>query len=489
MSSQGEDDRLERAALAAWDVDTFKELADFLEIPTSTLRDVLVREMPKGYWNVGNSWLERLKQYAVEFGYAPQHIMEVKGFLKGKTQFASTGANTAELSHRGQLHTLQQVLDTCEVDLSVWKVRDWEIKPWGVFAKRERTHLEYTGGKADGVVEKGGLETATLWSVKVRFLRREPLPIFPVIENVTCPVTFKAPKLPKKGILRGLVIPDPHMWFKRRANDAALTPLHDRRALDIALQIAIAGEVDRVDFIGDIFDLAEWTDKFLRLPEFKGSTQPTILEGHWWLRQFREARPGAAIFLYEGNHERRMARMLVSHLEAAHDLRAANELELPPVLSIPKLLALHELGITWVDQYPDELSWLNKRFALCHGDVARKAPGSTARAIAEQYNAHVIFGHIHRRESVTLTRHLPRIVSAAYCPGCTCHLDGRVPGTKGRQNWQQGIAVVDYEQDGEAGTVTTIEINEGKAIWNKALYTGRDRVDDLRVDLPRWNWQ
>ncbi len=51
------------------------------------------------------------------------------------------------------------------------------------------------------------------------------------------------------------------------------TPYHNEAVLKIILDIAARLQPDRMDIIGDILDLAEWSDKYLRSPEMMETTQ------------------------------------------------------------------------------------------------------------------------------------------------------------------------------------------------------------------------
>jgi hypothetical protein len=74
----------------------------------------------------------------------------------------------------------------------------------------------------------------------------------------------------------------------------------------------------------------------------------------------------------------------------------------------------------------------------------------------------------------------------AYCPGCVCRIDGAVPGKRKAMNWQQGFALVDVW--GDDFTIYDVEVRQGRAVWGGRVYEARDRVEDLRRDLPEWNW-
>lgn len=373
------------------------------------------------------------------------------------------------------IKTEADLVRECSIDETIWK----------------RTAIQFNAWTTPAKADDGAWMQIQNYQVKARYVRRNPEPLFPVIQPVECPVTYHEPEQqPVAGLLRSLVVCDPQIGYRRDFRSGALTPFHDRRALDLALQIAVAADVDRVDVLGDYLDMTEWTDRFTAEPAFYQTTQPAVLEGHWWLRQFREARPNAEIAVLEGNHEARMTRALMTHLPAAYGLRAADELELPPAMSLPKLLALQSIGVRWRGDYPDEMEWLNDELGFCHGDVTQSAPGGSARAVAEQKRATVVFGHVHRREMATVTWHtrLRRIEGTGICPGCLCHVDGRVPGKRAAQNWQQGLAVLDYDPSGQLYSVTVVPIDQGAALWSGQRFVARDATSQLRADLPEWNW-
>jgi len=391
------------------------------------------------------------------------------------SEFQAEG-NYAEASSTGnQVDSLEKLIERCHADLDEWRVKEWYIKAWDGYAKKERADLKWENGAiVEGYAKKMGIETQTLWSVWAKFIRRELVAVRPTVQPIVCPVTFEAPAGPGDAdLVRSLVLADPHFWFRQW--QGGLQPIHDSRALDLSLQIAAEAQPDRVDILGDLLDMTDWTTKFLRSPEYCGHTQAALEAAYGWLYKLRSLLPSAEIRLFEGNHDERMREALLIHLPVAYGLKAVDELELPPALSMPKLLALHQLQIEWIGDYPDELAWLNDHIKLSHGDNSSAVPGGTARNAISASTATHIFGHIHRRELVSQTLHTRQgqQVIEGFCPGCLCHVDGRVPASKGEQNWQQGIAIVDYEPRGTGKAITPIAIEEGVAIWNGQRYTAQ----------------
>jgi hypothetical protein len=218
-------------------------------------------------------------------------------------------------------------------------------------------------------------------------------------------------------------------------------------------------------------------------PEFFWTTQPALLEWSWWLTQFRLARPGAEIKALEGNHDVRMPNLIATNMRQAYKLRPVDELSLPPSLSVPRLLALHKLKVEYVDNYPDNGYWLNQNVFITHGDIVRGNPGDTAKAISSKQAFTTVFGHIHRRESVTrrMKTHDGDLIYTAFSPGAACHIDGRVPGSRSGDQWQQGIAVIEYTEDSE--NIVPIAIRNGSMVHAGMQWQARGRDDEINKFL------
>lgn len=324
--------------------------------------------------------------------------------------------------------------------------------------------------------------------VSATMLRREPVPLEPQVQPITIHSRKRTGKKgrPHRELETALIVPDPHFGFTRNLRTNELTPFHDRRVLDIALQMAYRLRPDTIIFPGDILDLPDWSDKFVRSPNFYFCTQPAVIEASWWLAQFRTAVPPARIIALAGNHDARLEKALAVHLNQAYQLRPADEMALPPALSIPRLLALHRLDIEYVDGYPDAEVWLNDALVVTHGDKVSSAPGGTVGAYVRNNpmgNVSVVHGHVHRAEMASRTTHGRGGVTEtvrALCPGCACHIDGRVPGSH-KSNWQQGLAVLRHDAKRRV-SVTAVPVEDGEALFEGELYRGEERVKDLMAD-------
>lgn len=388
--------------------------------------------------------------------------------------------NVATAQATGLIHTLEGLIEATGADMDVWKVLRWEAKPYAGWAKKERAHLKWIGGAIDeGYVEKDGIEVVQLWSMHAVFVRRKPVPVFPTVQPVLCEEQYPPPRSPaRKSYAESVILADPHFWYRRDGRE--LMPLHDVRALDIALQVINIVQPERVDILGDLLDMSDWTDRFVRHPDYQQQLQPTLQSAFAFLRAIRERVPEAEIRLFEGNHEARLRKSLLKHLPAALDLQPVDEIELglPPSLSVERLLALHKLHVDWVPDYPDGEEPLNRKVWLSHGESHSAVPGAAARKMMDGATVTRIFGHIHRTELTSQTYWVPfRYEVQSFCPGCLCHLDGRVEGSRKKQNWQQGIALVEYEPAGEGYRIDPIPISyeKGQALWRGCEFVGREQ--------------
>jgi predicted phosphodiesterase len=302
------------------------------------------------------------------------------------------------------------------------------------------------------------------------------------------PVYINNPKEPRKARTRHKVwsvLPDPQIGY--RHIDGQWLPFHDEAAMDVALQITNwlyhNDRVDGVINLGDFLDLPS-QGRFEQEAAFAGTTQSAFDRGHKFLQEQRAAAgPDAEIVLIEGNHDRRLEKFIMINAASAWGLKRANADELP-VMSIPYLLRLDEIGVQYIDAYPAGAYWLTDSLRAIHGTKAR-SNGSTAAAYTNS-DPHIstIFGHSHRLEiqSKTVFNRDGSIKSVAVSPGCLCRVDGAVPsvngstnidGTSARyyENWQNGILIVTIED--EKPYFELVQINEGVAYFRGQKFTSK----------------
>lgn len=303
------------------------------------------------------------------------------------------------------------------------------------------------------------------------------------------PVVINAPKayVKPKGKHKVFVsLPDPQIGY--RSLNGEWDPFHDEKAMDVALQIiswlADRDRVDGVINLGDFLDLPS-QGKYEQEAAFANTTQKAFDRGHLFLQQQRAAAGSKAkLILIEGNHDRRMEKFIGINAASAWGLRRANMHELP-VMSIPYLLRLDEIGVEYIDAYPAGAYWLTKSLRAVHGNKAR-SNGSTAAAYTNS-DPHIstIFGHAHRLEiqSKTVFDRDGAIKSVAVSPGCLCRVDGAVPSVNGstkidgtpatyHENWQQGILVTTIDDSGKEFH-ELVQIDRGTAWFRGNKFTAK----------------
>lgn len=308
-------------------------------------------------------------------------------------------------------------------------------------------------------------------------------PEYPVVQpaapTIVKPVKHQGTKT---DAIVSVILPDPQIGY-RRMPDGEMIACHDEVAMDVALQIAKSVKPNRIVNLGDFIDLPEWSSKFLVLPEFVLTTQPAIDRSHLFLAQQRAiAGEDAEIILLGGNHDDRLPKAVAKNAMAALRLRRANVPDEFPVLSIPYLLRLEELGVKYLGGYPADSYKIAEGGAgqtplyAIHGfklDVAK-----VARSERQSY----IQGHIHRiayhSETYEINRR-PETVIGMSC-GCLCRIDGVVPSTKGGvddmgrpitryESWQQGMSIVTELEDGTYA-IETVAIHNGVAMFRGRVF-------------------
>lgn len=275
---------------------------------------------------------------------------------------------------------------------------------------------------------------------------------------------------------RCAILPDAQIGYYRNRK-GKLEPTHDEKAIDLALAITKTLNPEKVVLLGDNLDLPELS-KYRITPAYQQTTQATIDRATTFCAQLRDAAPNAEIVWLAGNHEERLPNHILDNARAAFGLRRGLIPQEWPVLSVPFLCRMDDYRVEYRPGYPASHVWLNNKIRIIHGNKV-KSNGSTAHMYLSNEKHSVIYGHIHRIELAYKTREDfdgPRTIMAA-SPGCLARIDGAVPSTKqgmdidGRpllshENWQQGMAIVEYETVGKNRfTYESIPIFDGSASW------------------------
>ncbi len=419
-----------------------------------------------------------------------------------KTSHTETDNNMTLSSVSERIRSLDDLLNEFKIDREIWEVTNFIINSYESFRKDVDKSLTFDGpGEIRGYVEDHGeVVIVPLFQVKAWLVRREPVAVTPVLASMNLErLTLPKVKVVKHDRLRtALLIADPQIGFaKRDIHYPELDAFHDREAMDVALQLAAWIQPDELIYLGDYLDMTDWTDKFIRRPEFIQQTQPAIIEGSWWLGQFKmEVEEAKAVFL-EGNHEVRAINSLIKNLPAAYGLKPvithggkrvdAVVISPHPALSIPMLLGMAHLNIEYVDGYPNGYYRLNNALRIEHGATARAGLSDTVKAVIKDESESVIIGHIHRFEAVTKTLYGVDgpTYATAQSVGALCKLGTSVPGARKRAQWQQGVALVHYDPAGTAFNIQPIYISQGEALYAGQYFRARpesETVERLRKD-------
>lgn len=332
--------------------------------------------------------------------------------------------------------------------------------------------------------KEGEAETHNLTAIQFS-PKWETGPEWPVI-NQGPAVKLPTPKVRSKktGWPCAVIIPDMQVGYFRGPS-GELVPIHDEKAIEIALSIVKDAQPEMVIFVGDNADFAE-LGKYVTTPAYQQTTQATIDRLTVMGFQFRAAAPYASMTWLAGNHEERLPRFLLQNASAAFGLRKGDTPESWPVMSMPFLCRMDESGITYMPGYPASHVWITNKLKVIHGDKVASG-GSTAHKYLATEKVSVIYGHIHRREWAERTRddHDGPSTILAASPGCLARIDGSVPSTKGgvdldgrpiqrHEDWQQGLAVVPYDPESGRFVYEQIAIHDGWAMWRGKEYAASE---------------
>lgn len=377
-------------------------------------------------------------------------------------QFSSVEREQAKKASKKVIGQIADLLERNGIDVEdVGKID--RVNVWQGFYK-----------DADGeaqTVDMAGISLSPKWAEG---------PEWPVVQPAPSP---RLPAKTKARVARkwkvAALIPDMQIGFFHN-RDGDLEPIHDQAAIDACVAICAQEQPDVIVFHGDNADFAEF-GKYRLTPSFARTTQATIDHCSLVCQQFRNACPEAEMAWLAGNHEERLPYYILDNAKAAFGIRQAMEPQGWPVLSMPHLCNLDDIGVQYVSGYPANEFWLNDNFRVIHGHKV-KSNGSTAHTYLDDARVSTAFGHVHRRELAQRTRHTrngPRTVTAVSF-GCLARLDGVVPSTKGgfdvhgqpvrtTENWQNGMGFVYFQPGDGLHAVEHIEILQG---W--ALYKGKE---------------
>jgi hypothetical protein len=278
-----------------------------------------------------------------------------------------------------------------------------------------------------------------------------------------------------------VILPDMQIGYFRSPS-GELEPTHDEAAMDISLAIIRSLNPDLIVMVGDNLDLPEF-GKYRLSSAYALTTQTSIDRATTLCAQLRAAAPESRIVWLSGNHEERLVNYVLDNAKSAFALKRGNTPDGWPVLSVPYLCRFDDFNVEFVPGYPAGQFWINQRLRVIHGTKVR-SNGSTAHAYLSTEKTSVVYGHIHRREWAERSRSDwdgPKTIMAA-SPGTLARCDGSVPSTKGGldldgrpmtvvEDWQQGLAVINFEQGDGQFWYEQVPIHNGSAMFRGKLFT------------------
>jgi hypothetical protein len=319
-------------------------------------------------------------------------------------------------------------------------------------------------------------ETGATWTVSFS-PKWEQAPAWqPVRPAAAVKVTgAKAVKPSTDGLTTLFLFPDTQIGFHRDPQTGDMIPMHDTGAIDVGLQILESlKSVDAVGYAGDQLDLTDMS-KFVSEPAAAQNTQAAIDWCHKFMAIARKITPHARHDLMEGNHDMRLAKYITMNAKAAYGLKKAGAApDAWPELSVPNLLRLDELDVTYHVGFPAAMCWYRDDLAMEHGKTINPKSLGKKTAISR------LMGHVHRLEAQSHTLQtgkntVSRSLTVAF--GTMSRVDGAVPSfgsgvdgngmpVKNVEDWAQGCAVLTFDENDVGGPITyeLIPIHEGTAI-------------------------
>lgn len=327
-----------------------------------------------------------------------------------------------------RIKTLEELLSACKVKLDDWEVSSYSCNAWEVIVKYDTTS-----------------EVETMYQVKAHLSKKH-------ITFNPCVITIKPVKISKNSskFSKVLVLSDFHIGY------SDTTEFHDEVTINSMLAFIQSNPLDEIVLAGDIMDFTEFSDKFTRYPEYYFLTQKAIEYTARLLGRLRSV-SNAKIVWIEGNHEHRLRKYLADRSNQLYGLKQAGSSE--KLLSLQHLLDLDNLSIKYLDNYP------NNQYRIGSTIIEHGHYGNLDRLKTIATNNRIV-GHLHNTESRKKT--LEDKTIGIYCSGCLCKVDGSVPGHKTSQQWQQGFALLTY--DDTFSHIENVEIKNSRVFYHDCFY-------------------
>lgn len=422
--------------LIDWDNTTNKQIAEIL--------------------GISMGYASYIRRYHLEISKEPKRKqrIETKQTDEFEVEYTSLGSRVT---------SLEDLLNSTKTDLDKWTVVAHTINTWEQAQSTE-------GG--DPII-------VTLYQIKAR-LERKLIDELQPANKIDLNIPKRRPT--QNEFKKVLFIPDTqhgHIWSK---DYTQLEPIHDRPGIDAVIQLASDWQPEVIILLGDMLDLASWSLKYPRPPEYRQTTKATINELYYDLCKLRTVCPNSEIVWLEGNHEMRIQKALTELLPEASSLAPAGE-EMP-ALCLERLLHLDQLDIEYIKPYPADY-WLWDCIQICHGEGHGK--GVTTK-LARKKSYSMVKGHGHGLELATARVETPfgsKNITVMQ-PGCLCRIDGATPGVSPRPDWQHGVGMGILDSDGQEH-LWALPIHDGKLHFEGKVYQGVEDRKELAdsIGIPQ----
>jgi len=188
--------------------------------------------------------------------------------------------------------------------------------------------------------------------------------------------------------------------------------------------------------------------KFDKDPDRKMHLQDEIDQAHKYLKELRKRCPDSRIILLKSNHTDRLKKYLWSKAQELNSLRC---------LKLEELFQLKDLDI----EYREFFCFRGVLFK--HGNIVRQDSSYTAKGEFLKEGCSGCSGHTHRLGMYFSTKRGGKYVWVE--AGCLCNVKAEY--IEGTANWQQGIALLSFEEKGKQFIPQIIPIIEKSIMFGK----------------------
>ena len=232
----------------------------------------------------------------------------------------------------------------------------------------------------------------------------------------------------KKSLTKTVFISDIHI------------PYQDKPALAMAMEVIKDLKLKSYDNLIIGGDLVDYYPVSNFSPDLMSSNiEVELFEAVEWLNKLRKIAPRSSIYFFQGNHEERMQRKIMSSASALAPF-------LKNRLAIRELLEFKKFGIREV-KTPFTL---NKKLYFLHGHEKKGfiTPKHIANVNLMYYNRNVIVGH-HHRFDMSITTQLDGSLLGGWANGCLADLSLLPDGLYSSfDSTQRGITVIYSKPNG-----------------------------------------